>query len=753
MAAAAASLTLTEEQSAVIQHLLRGENLFLTGGGGVGKSYLLGVIATEFPQQKRASLAAQDLRAAKDMRIQLTAMTGCAALLLGHHTKTLHSWSGVGLGKGTVAELYTKIRRNTRAMRHWLSTDLLVIDEVSMLTVDLFDKLNALAKKIRGNTRPFGGIQVLLVGDFYQLPPVVGSGQSLRFAFESDAWREVIGDRVMELTVIQRQQDTVFQQILREARVGALSKASCRILRECQTREWNQQRIRPTLLFPKRADVDMINEANMKALVGEHRTFHARLLYDPKVPRGFSDQSEDFQRAVAAADTDGAYAVELELIVGAQVMMIANVDPDNGLVNGSRGVVSAFCPATGHPIVEFVNGTRRPVGFHSWPLEDFPFCARSQIPLRLAWAYTIHKCQGSTVDSALIDIGAGIFEYGQAYVALSRLRSLDALYVYDFDPTAFRAHPRVRAFYSREHSGEHSGEPATQMVLREELSKEPVEDDQKEPGALPQEPQDHPKEPEKPEDPKKDHEESPQPSVKHSCETQAPSQPSESQAPLQAPPLFDEIPSEDWKRLLLPVRPMIDRVDQWLASLPVDGVLPARADIWNVLRMPLADIRVVILGQDPYPTPGHAHGYAFSVPAHVQPLPPSLKNIYKELVAEFPGTEPPPTGCLQKWIDQGVFLLNTALTVAPHAAGSHLKVWEPVTDAILRILSAECPRLVVVLWGKAAQAKKKWIDCTRHAVIEAAHPSPLSASKGFFGSRPFHAIQDALGGDPVIHWS
>ena len=135
------------------------------------------------------------------------------------------------------------------------------------------------------------------------------------------------------------------------------------------------------------------------------------------------------------------------MIVDAQVMLIANTDPAAGLVNGSRGVVVGFCGATGLPEVEFMNGARKVVGHHHWPVEDYEFVSRSQIPLRLAWACTSHKAQGSSLESALVDIGSSNFEFGQCYVSLSRCRSLEALYVHDFDPTAFRIHPKVAAFY------------------------------------------------------------------------------------------------------------------------------------------------------------------------------------------------------------------------------------------------------------------------------------------------------------------
>ena len=153
--------TLTNEQLSVINILLQDDNMFLTGGGGVGKSYLLSVIYTEFPGLKHRLSKKKNLESvAKLPRIQMCALTGCAALLLGHKAKTLHSWAGIGLGKESISELYVKISRNRKAKKNWLCTDLLIIDEISMMTAELFDKLNELGKKIRSNKKPFGGIPI-----------------------------------------------------------------------------------------------------------------------------------------------------------------------------------------------------------------------------------------------------------------------------------------------------------------------------------------------------------------------------------------------------------------------------------------------------------------------------------------------------------------------------------------------------------------------------------------------------------------
>jgi uracil-DNA glycosylase len=182
-------------------------------------------------------------------------------------------------------------------------------------------------------------------------------------------------------------------------------------------------------------------------------------------------------------------------------------------------------------------------------------------------------------------------------------------------------------------------------------------------------------------------------------------------------------------------RLIADRLD----ALVAEGrrVMPPPADVFNAPRLtPLEAVRVVILGQDPYPTPGDAHGLAFSV-AHGVPVPRSLANIFRELKADL-GITPPGHGNLEAWARQGVLLLNAALTVEAGQAGSHRKLgWQALTDAMIRAVATRDEPAVFILWGADAQAKRPLIDPARHAVIESAHPSPLSASRGFFGSRPF----------------
>lgn len=215
---------------------------------------------------------------------------------------------------------------------------------------------------------------------------------------------------------------------------------------------------------------------------------------------------------------------------------------------------------------------------------------------------------------------------------------------------------------------------------------------------------------------------------------------------------LDELVAPDWAEALAPVEPQIRRMGDFLRAEVAAGrgYLPAGPDILRAFQRPLSEVRVLIVGQDPYPTPGHPMGLSFSVQPTVRPVPRSLQNIFTELTADV-GAPTPRTGDLTPWADQGVMLLNRVLTVRPGAPGSHRdKGWEPVTECAIRALVARDQPLVAVLWGRQAQTLRPLLGDT--AVVASAHPSPLSARSGFFGSRPFSrvdALLAAQGAEPV----
>lgn len=442
--------TLNAGQQAAFDAIMEGRSIFLTGPGGTGKSFLIKEVFDKLSTPGHS--------------VSLTAMTGCAALLLHSKAKTLHSWSGIGLGADVVPLLVGKIKKSRRAMLGWLKTDTLVIDEVSMLTAELFEKLEEIARKIRKNDRPFGGLQLIMVGDFFQLPPV-SKGEDTKFVFESPLWASM-GLTTHALTEIVRQKNPEFQAILNEARTGTLTKASLKVLRKRMDLDYKSLEIQPSMLFTRRGEVDSINTTHLKKLTSEKKTYTATTVFNPITQtRGLSKTSPEVMGAVQALDKVAAYSVELTLAVGAQVMLLTNMNPGAGLVNGSRGVVVGFerpqandddlsgakVPAknqdTLFPVVRFKSG-KQLIQFHDWELQEFPGVKRQQIPLKLAYAITIHKAQGATLDCALIDVGGRTFEYGQAYTALSRVKDIESLYIHDITPEAFKAHPKVVAFYA-----------------------------------------------------------------------------------------------------------------------------------------------------------------------------------------------------------------------------------------------------------------------------------------------------------------
>jgi ATP-dependent DNA helicase PIF1 len=463
------------DQRRAVELAQSGKSFFLTGAGGTGKSYVIRNIVDALRRDQ------------KD--VALTAMTGCASLLLGKGAKTLHSWAGIGLGKETAQSLIVKIRKS-KAKKNWLSADTLVIDEVSMMTPDLLDKLNEIGQGLRKCKSAFGGLQVILVGDMYQLPPVNRENSGHHFVFEAETWRKCIQDSVI-LRTVHRQSDPVFLKILDEARAGRLSQESIEILETRRNNSWKKLEIKPTLLFTRRADVEEINMTQLLKCQGPDVVFKAKVTKKPGLfNRHITELEEKY--AVEKMDKNGSYVPELILRKGAQVMLLTNQLPKDkvelegeiheiesreksddsittaewkqmtqelkedarrrfdgigrGLVNGSRGIVEGFSSDNNYPIVRFRNGDVHTIKPHSWSSEDIPEIERSQVPLRLAYAITIHKAQGATLDCALIDIGDNTFEYGQAYVALSRVKSLDCLYIWDLQPSAFRVHPKVKAF-------------------------------------------------------------------------------------------------------------------------------------------------------------------------------------------------------------------------------------------------------------------------------------------------------------------
>lgn len=437
----------SEEQIKAFIAYTQGRNMFITGPGGTGKTALIKYI------QKDA--------VRKGYNIQVCALTGCAAVLLECKAKTLHSWAGIGLGKGSFEQLLTRISKNQFAKRTWKGTDILIVDEVSMMSQKLFELLDCIGKAIRKDSRPFGGIQLIFSGDFYQLPPVGDKDEpeTCRFCFESMLWSQTFSeDNHIQLTKIFRQSDPIYQKILNQIREGKLKRSSNELLLHHVGREISDNLgIRPTKLFPTRNKVDQVNTQEMNALNTEEKEY--KLKYHSDLEMTATELLKRRQFTREQIETELAYLKGnlrcdevVKLKIGSQVMCIVNIELDNGgmICNGSQGIVSRITEQ-GLPVVKFSNsnGSRFEyiMGYHIWPSENIPGIGVSQLPLILAWALTIHKAQGATLDIAEVDAGSGIFECGQTYVALSRVKSLEGLYLTSFDASRIKVNRRVQEFY------------------------------------------------------------------------------------------------------------------------------------------------------------------------------------------------------------------------------------------------------------------------------------------------------------------
>lgn len=439
---------LSAEQECALQQFEQGDNLFVTGPAGTGKTYFI---------QRCVTIAK-----ANKKNIQVCALTGCAALLLMNcNASTIHSWSGIRLAKGELEEVVLSVLHSKKSLQKWIKTDILVIDEVSMMSSRIFDMLNEIGKRARKNSRPFGGIQIIFTGDFYQLPPV-GNGSGEKFCFESLDWYTVFPlENHIELKTIFRQTDPVYQKILTSIRNGQMTLEQIEFLKTYVNRPYDGTGCVPTKLFPTRDKVDYINRTMFDSLEGQCYEFsHVQKTGCQTFLETGTSISSNLLLKCKKELTEKKKEQELESLIcnspcektlylkkGANVMCTSNLDQEAGICNGSIGIIVEFLGK--NPVVKFSNGVIRAIPIKYWQSEEYPTLAVGQIPLCLAWAMTIHKIQGATLSMAEMDIGSGIFECGQSYVALSRVKELSGLYLSGFSPEKIRVNEKVRAFYAR----------------------------------------------------------------------------------------------------------------------------------------------------------------------------------------------------------------------------------------------------------------------------------------------------------------
>ena len=455
---------LSQEQELALTEYTAGKNIFLTGPGGSGKTELI----------------KQMVRLGKEAgkEVQVCALTGCAALLLNCGAKTVHSWAGIGLANGSNHDIVKKLidAKVKAKIQKWKKTDILIIDEVSMMSKKIFNLLDEIGRRIRKKYDvAFGGIQVVFSGDFYQLPPVSKNNYNTEveeqeqeqydagaFCFESEKWNTTFHVTI-QLKTIFRQTDLEYCKILNQIRVGKLYKSSLDILTRHIGKPYQASGFKPTKLFPRKKEVEVINRMEYAALTEEEHVFKIAKVKDDQLSLSSNDKRESAFLSEAQKEMELNFLLnnvivdkELRLKKGTQVMCVANIDLAcdtvlKPIVNGSQGIVVDFVGegiTKGFPLVQFNNGTKRVIGPHIWQSETIKSIAITQIPLIYAWGITIHKAQGASLDSAEIDAGSNIFECGQTYVALSRIKSLEGLYLTAFNPSKIKVNKKVQDFYA-----------------------------------------------------------------------------------------------------------------------------------------------------------------------------------------------------------------------------------------------------------------------------------------------------------------
>ena len=431
---------LSESQSKALDLVLAGKNVFITGGAGSGKSYLIDTIKTRLEELGKTYYT--------------TATTGSASFHIGG--TTVHSYAGAGIGESTLQKTIKDIEKNKDKVARWKNADVLIIDEISMLDPDYLDLINEVGKIMRKKPNlPFGGIQIILTGDYLQLPPIPNKRRpptdDRRYSFQTTTWKE------LDLTMInldfnfRQQSDDTYKKLLHSLRLGKLSPEEHALLASRDVSRLSKHEkiddTNMTKLFAYRADVQRTNNEALGKIDAPVFHFEAEIYLCPALLKKQEEQAQyNNNKPVKTFN----YPVEevIELKVGASVLLCYNLDTEAGLYNGAKGVITEFhqiipkgtpLEKIGEPnknfkfpVVRFYNGDERPVLPYTWQQKENKLLVSSftQLPLILAYACTIHRSQGLTLTNGLVN--AKCFETGQFYVACSRFRELKGLHLTNF---------------------------------------------------------------------------------------------------------------------------------------------------------------------------------------------------------------------------------------------------------------------------------------------------------------------------------
>jgi len=407
---------LNEKQKFAVDQTINGENILITGPAGTGKSYTIKYILEILNNNKK--------------NIGLTATTGTAAFIIGG--QTIHSFLGLGICNSSLADIFINIKKNTNIYKRLVELDVLIIDEVSMLDSLLFEKISDILCYIKSHSlndiellkKPFGGVQVILIGDFCQLAPVNGM-----YCFLSKLWETAKIKIVLLDKLVRQNDDILFQQILQIIRKGKCTDNILKVLNVLKDTQFEDDII-PTKLYPKNINVDKINDMEVTKL---KRAGNKTRIYKAE---GSKDNIKNIMK------------YDVELVENSQIIVTRNIDIYTGIVNGTRGVIKYLHDNS--VIIKDTEGRLHNISYYKDIIDETNKKDKyhiSHLPLKVSYALSIHKSQGMTIDALEIDLGENIFTCGQAYTALSRAKSLKSIKIIDVSKQSFKINPYVKTFY------------------------------------------------------------------------------------------------------------------------------------------------------------------------------------------------------------------------------------------------------------------------------------------------------------------
>lgn len=435
---------LNKEQTAALEAVRSGSSVFITGSAGTGKSHCLKAIIADLKARNR--------------KYAVTSSTGCAAVLVGG--QTIHSYIGLGIGNNTADKIIFGLQKNRPKYRQIEELNVLIIDEISMLDDTTFTKIsNVLQIVKKQRDTPFGGVQMILVGDFCQLSPVSGG-----YCFASDTWKALQPVFIQLVELIRQKDDKEFQEILQEVRLGGkCSQKTVKTMLGLSATKFADG-VTPTRLYPLNADVNAINNAAFNRLYKRRHKLDVteiqRLNCWP-ISTNIEFEADMVQKLDHNPDKDIYRYIPMtndkklnlddytiDLFKGLQVMVTRNVNFESGLINGTTGIITSLSPISVTIKCGDACGVKQHVIYYHKDTNDNNNTYIRFMPIRLAYALSIHKAQGATLDAIEVDGSSNIFAAGQLYTALSRARSLSSIRLLNFDKYSFMCHPDVKSFYA-----------------------------------------------------------------------------------------------------------------------------------------------------------------------------------------------------------------------------------------------------------------------------------------------------------------